>query len=125
LVAGGGDLEETGEPHFVSEDLHAMIKEAADRELGGAGGGGGGSSIADLSGDLSDDAVEKAVDDLFSGDADGDDQEDEELTCTGPVAKAKGTPTELETSELRQASYLAVRQLQKRRRRRQRRSTDF
>jgi hypothetical protein len=41
------------------------------------------------------------------------------------VAKAKGKPTELETSELRQASYLAVRQLQKRRRRRQRRSTDF
>ena len=26
----------------------------------------------------------------------------------GPVAKAKGKPTELETSELRQASYLAV-----------------
>jgi hypothetical protein len=71
----------------------------------------------------------KAVDGLFSGDVrfsgddGGDDEEDEELTCKGPVAKAKGRPTELETSELR---HLAVRrQLRKRRRRRQQRSTEL
>jgi hypothetical protein len=63
LVAGGGDLGGTGGPYFVvSEDLHAMTKEAAERELGGVGGGGGGggNSIADVTDDLiSGDAVEK------------------------------------------------------------------
>jgi hypothetical protein len=65
-----------------------MTKEAAEREPGGASGDGGGSSIADLSGDLSDDAVEKVVDDLFSddvrfsGDDDGDDEEEEEEELT-------------------------------------------
>jgi hypothetical protein len=43
LVAGGGDLEDIGGGAcFVSEDLHAVIKGAAERELGGASGGGGG-----------------------------------------------------------------------------------
>ena len=56
-------MEETGEPHFVSEDLHAMNKGAVERDLGGASGGGGGSGcssssssnnlIADVSDDLS------------------------------------------------------------------------
>jgi hypothetical protein len=47
--------------------------------------------IGDVSGDLSGDAAEKAVDDLFSdgvrfsGDGDdNDDEEDEELTCRAP-----------------------------------------
>ena len=84
-----------------------MIKEAAERELdgasglGGASGGGGGSSIADLSGDLSGDAVEKVVDDLFSGDVnfsgddDDDDEEEEELTSRSRgkgKGEANGTP---------------------------------
>ena len=76
-----------------------MIKGAAEREPGGASGGGGGSSIADLSGDLSDGAVEKVVDDLFSdevrfSDTDDEEEEEEELTSRSRgkgKGKANGT----------------------------------
>jgi hypothetical protein len=137
LVAGGGDLEETGGggAYFVSEDLHAGIKGAAKRELlgGASGGGGGGSSsssnnsIADVSDDFSGDATEKAVDEPFSGD-DDDDDEGVRSSRAGPMAKGK--PKKLELSELHQ-SHLAVakarprRQLRKRRRQRQQRSTEL
>jgi hypothetical protein len=113
LVAGGGDLEETGGgAYFVSEDLHAGIKGAAKRELlgGASGGGGGGSSsssnnsIADVSDDFSGDATEKAVDEPFSGD-DDDDDEGVRSSRAGPMAKGK--PKKLELSELHQ-SHLAV-----------------
>ena len=61
--------------------------------LGGASGGGGGSSIADLSGDLSDGAVEKVVDDLFSDEvrfSDDDDEEEEEEEELTSRSRGKG-----------------------------------